>query len=442
MSFALTWGFDRGIGLTVPLSPYGSGGTGVVGTAPPDGSVLITDVSGNPVATLQEDVDSPTIERGTQATAQHRFTLSYTQALTLINVIGMGLIVQDSGTIGAPTIWRVLTCSIQSKAGGMATLTTVSESVSFDTPPDEFQVNTVDLGIDIIKHPRYFPNLYPTTAEFGTVIGQIKSQIINAILAYRDAPFFPSTTQLTGFLNGFVQNTCIGSLQSQNVQYAVPNPNFNSDLPVVQDTNIQALTATGGGISSPKPPAKATTANPSPNCPVIPVSVSSSVSAQCPSVALALAAAQEIISKLWRQEDSPYLSGIEMKWSQYYFLPPYFNLGSYLEDPTYIVPNYFLQPDRPVTELPPRSGIAYPVAGSNNIFQLNAAVNPQDFSSTGLSTGATQFSWLRKADEIQYERTWFKITYTWVGSAIGYFDPQLYGASARPQYPSDYQTFA
>src|SRR6185312_154023 len=118
------------------------------------------------------------------------------------------------------------------------------------------------------------------------------------------------------------------------------------------------------------------------------------------------------------------------------------NLGSFLEDPDFIVPNYFLQPDRPLTELPPRGGITFPVAGDNNIFVANAATNPQDFSSDGTVTGTTKISWLRKADEIQYERTWFKITYTWVGSAIGYFDSQLYGATARPTVPSDYQTFS
>lgn len=433
MSFFLTWGFDRGIGVTVPASPYGQSGSGVVGTAPPTGSVIITDTSGTHVITLQEDADSPTIERGTQCTAQHRFTMGYEQALSLINVIGMGLIVQDSGIIGAVTIWRVLTCSIQSESGGRAKLITVSESLSFDLPPDEFQVNTVDLGIDIIKHPRYFPNLYPTTAEFGTIVGQIKSSIIMSIQAYRDAPFFPSSVQLQAFLVGRMQYTSVSLLSENQYLMTVPNPNFVPHFKIVYDTTIQQASSIT--------PLPAATADGQINDPSIPVSVSSTYAASIPSVQLAMAAAQEIITKLWRMEDSPYLAGIEIKYSFYSFLPIPFNMGSYLEDPTYIIPEYFINPDRPLTELPPR-GTGYPVSPNDTIFEINAALNPQDFSGDGTASGATQISWLRKADETQWERGLCKTTFTWVGSAIGYFDTQLYGASNRPDVPGDYQTFS
>jgi hypothetical protein len=430
MPFALTWGFDRAIGLTVPLSPYGTGGTGVVGTAPPAGSVIISDVSGTTQITLQEDTDSPTIERGVQCTAQHKFSGSYDDINTLVNMIGMGLIVIDSNNF----IWRVLTCTSQSMDATGGKLITVSESLSFDTPPDEFQVNTVDLGIDIIKHPRYFPNLYPTTDEFGTFVGQVKEAIIRAIQAYRDTPFFPSASNLYGLLNGQIQNIQVSSLANGGWIISVPNPNFNPKINYQEDTTIQD----GNGVVTPPPKA---TANGQVNDQSIPVSVDATA-LDDPSIQLARAAAQEIITKLWRMEDSPYIAGIELKWSQYFFLPPLFNLGSFLEDPTFIVPDYFLQPDRPITELPPRGGISYPVAGDDNIFKFNAQANPQDYSSNGNSDGATVISWLRKADEIQYERTWFKITATWVGSAIGYFDTQLYGRFNRPSSPSDYQTFS
>jgi hypothetical protein len=433
MSFAITNGIDRGIGTTVPLSPYdpGSTGTGVVGTAPPAGSVLVTTGAATGIL-MQEDPDSPTIERGTQCTCQHRFTYTtYEDAVNAWAILGMGTILEDS----AGNIWRLLTCSIQSEAGGKCKLITVSESVSFDLPPDEFQVNSVDLGIDIIKHPRYFPNLYPTTDEFSTIVGQVKSSIIRAIQAYRDAPFFPSAPNLQGFLIGYIQNLSVSSLTTNNIQMTLPNPNFNPNLPVVQDTNIQ------DGSGAIFPPPAATTASPSPNDPSIPVSVTAAFVASQPSIQLAMAAAQEIISKLWRMEDSPYAAGVEVKYSFYSFLPPLFNLGSYLEDPDFIVPDYFLKPDRALTELPPRGGISYPVAGDDNVFQYNKNINPQDFSSTGNPSGVTQISWLRKADEVVWERGLCKITYTWVGSAIGYFDPQLYGATNRPSVPSDYQTF-
>lgn len=431
MSFALAWGFDRAIGTTVPLSPYGIGGSAVVGTAPPPGSVLVTDVSGTNIATLQEDVDSPTIERGLQCTAQHRFTMGFPAAVSLVGVIGMGTIVQDS----FGNIWRVVTCSIQSEHGGLAKLITVSESVSFDVPPDEFQINSVDLGIDIIKHPRYFPNLYPTNAELGTFVGQIKETIIRAIQAYRDSPFFPTASTLTGLLNGFVQNIQTSALKNGAFVITVQNPNYQPQFDYTADTTIQD----GTGVVTPPPVA---TANGQKNDPSIPVSVSAALIAGSVPVQLALAAAQEIITKLWRMEDSPYMAGVEVKYSYYSFLPPYFNLGSYLEDPDYVVPNYFMQPDRPITELPPRGGFGYPVAGTDNVFQLNAHANPQDFSSDGTAYGNTQISWLRKADEQIWERGLCKTTLTWIGSPLGYFDVQLYGASNRPTAPGDYQTFA
>lgn len=434
MSFALTWGFDRGVGLTVPLSPYGTVGTGIVGTAPPNTAYIVT--TGGVIA-LEEDVDSPTVERGIQATAQHKFTVTYYQnAVNLAAVMPMGTIIQDS----SGNIWRLLTTTAQSDVGGKGKLITVSESVSFDTPPDDFQINTVDLGLDIIKHPRYFPNLYPTTAELSTLTGQIKETIIRAIQTYRDSPFFPTAATLYGLINGQVQNIVAGGLGNGTFVITIPNPNYVPAFNFVADKNIR-----DGTLAITYTPAA--TANGQTNDATVSVSVNAAtVNAfyDQSSVSLAIAAAQEIITKLWRMEDSPYMPGIEMKWTQYYFLPPYMNLGSYLEDPTFIVPDYFIQPDRPITELPPRSGIVVPPPSpsTDNVFRLNAAGNPQCFSANGMANGATKISWLRKADEVQWERGLAKITYTWIGSVIGYFDLQLYGASNRPVVPSDYQTFS
>jgi len=436
MSFALAWGFNRAVGTTVPLSPYGSGGTAVVGTAPPVGSVIISDTNGGGTITLQEDADSPTIERGIQCTCQHKFTLDYNEGLSLLSVIGMGTVVQDS----FGNIWRVLTCSLQSESGGRGKLITVSESVSFDLPPDEFQINSVDLGIDIIKHPRYFPNLYPKESEFGTITGQVKEAIIRGIQAYRDSPFFPAAAQVTQFISGQVQANLQSVLVNGQQVIPLPNINFNPLLPVVPEWYLEPLTYIQDSSSYTYPPV-ATVPSEEVNDPSIYVSVDNAALSNA-SIALAYAAAQEIITKLWRMEDSPYFAGVEVKYSYYSFLPPYFNLGSYLEDPDYIVPNYFMQPDRPLTELPPRGGFGYPVAGTDNVFQLNASANPQDFSSDGTVYGNTEISWLRKSDEQVWERGLCKTTLTWVGSGLGFFDPQLFGAFSRPAVPSDYQTFS
>ena len=441
MSFLLSWGFDRGLGdLDLPYNPVGSGGHGRVGTPIPFGHCVIHANGGN-LITLEEMPDSPTIERGTQCTAHHRFKCSYYDGTILLGAISMGTIVEDYSKY----LWRVLTCTLQSMEGTAAVLSTVSESISFDVPPDEFQCNSVDLGIDIIKHPRYFPNIYPTDGEMGTFTGQVKEAIIRSIQTYRDSPFFPTAANLYGLVNGQVQNLQVAALKNGSWVITVPNVNYKPQLDYVADLTVQdgngvitpPIVAVGSGtgseIQAHVPPFT--------NDPTIPVSINAK-KLNNPSILLALAAAQEIISKLWRMEDSPYVAGIELKWTQYYFLPPLLNLGSFIEDPTLIVPNYFLQPDHVLTELPPRSGLVYPPADRDNIFKYNAAANPQDYSNDGTSRGLTQISWLRKGDEITYERTWFKITYTWIGSAVGYWDLQIYGASERPKYPQDYLQFA
>lgn len=416
--FVLPWGFSRGDGLTnLPSFPFGSVGSGPFGTPTPAAAEIVN-ASSQFLAGGDEAADSPTIERSVQATAMHRCRMPWANALAYISVLPRGTVVQDA----FGNIWRVLSASIQHEKGDVAILTTTAESVSFDSPPDEFQVNTVDMGIDIIKHPRYFPNIYPTSAELGTEVGFIKESIIRAIQTYRDSPFFPTSSNLNGLLNGMIQENVVALTKNGTFAYPVPNPAFNAGAPVTADFDSNGNPQSGNTVHL---------------IHTYPGTVSNS-----PSVNLALAAAMEIITKLWRCEDTPYVPGIEIKFTQYFFLPPYLNLGSYLEDPTNVIPNYFLQPDRPLTELPPHAGISYPTAGSDNIFALNAGINPQDYSNSGGVAGSTQISWLRKADEIDYERTWFKLTSTWIGSVIGYFDAQLYGGLSRPQQPSDYVTFS
>lgn len=439
MSFYLTWGIDRGLGISVPVSPYTPGGsTGVVGTAPPAAATIYTDVN-NATVTLQEDVGSPVIERGVQCTAQHTFKCTYSQGVSILGQLGMGTIVVDS----AGLFWRVLTATVQADSeskGNSAKLITVSECLSLDTPPDEFQVNSVDLGIDIIKHPRYFPNLYPTDAELMNLTGQIKETIIRAIQTYRDSPFFPTAATLYGLINGQVNNIIAAGLGNGTFVITIPNPNFRPQFSFQADLSIR-----DGSVAI--VPTAAATSDGQTNDTTIPVAVNAATVSTFydkDSISLAIAAAQEIITKLWRMEDSPYMPGVEVKYSQYTFLPPYLEMGSKLQDPTFIIPAYFIQPDRPLSELPPRGGgpPSPPPPIGDNIFVPNALLNPQDYSADGTVTGTTQISWLRKCDEIQYERTWFKRTQTWVGSAIGYFDKQIYSANERPKTPSDYQTFA
>jgi hypothetical protein len=418
MALVLPWGFNRGDGTTaLPAFPIGASGSGTFGT-PADPDAVVTTASAEFLAGGDELPDSPTIERAEQATIMHRTRMTWENGLAYITVLPRGTIVEDS----FGNIYRLLSATLQSENGNMAVLTTTCESVSFDNPPDDFQVNSVDLGVDLLKHPRYFSALFPNPATETTAQQQVKQAIIRAIQAYRDSPFYPTPGNLA-MPSGTIQETIVQMVNLQKINYTVPNPAYAATIAATAILGVGATALAGQN-------------------PQYLVLAFDNIATPDPVISLALAAAGELIGKLWRMEDTPYLAGIELKWSQYYFLPPIFNLGSYIEDPTQIVPNYFMQPDRPLGELPPREGISFPAAGSDNIFQFNASINPQDFSSNGTSGGSTNISWLRKADEIDYQRTWFKITHTWIGSPIGYFDLQLYGAGPRPKVPSDYTTFS
>ncbi len=78
--------------------------------------------------------------------------------------------------------------------------------------------------------------------------------------------------------------------------------------------------------------------------------------------------------------------------------------------------------------------------GTDTIFDKLAIDNPQDYSIDGLSGGAAKvnISWLRKADEVEYQRTWFKTTSIWIGAPIGSWDLQLYSGGNRPQNANDF----
>jgi len=65
------------------------------------------------------------------------------------------------------------------------------------------------------------------------------------------------------------------------------------------------------------------------------------------------------------------------------------------------------------------------------IFDNLAFYNPQSYYD---NTGKLNISWLRQADKQDYQRTWFKVTRTWIGSPIGHWDAQIYAKDFRPPY--------
>jgi hypothetical protein len=425
MAFILPVGFDRADGVTnLPVQPMGSGGSGTIGTPTPAGSITIQAPNGQTSYVLQESVDSPEIERAEQATFTHRIgEITWATAVSLIGMLARGTFVQDSGQYGTSTIWRILSSKIKSLRGGKAELSYTAESISFDSPPDDFAMTPVQLGLDIIKYPRYFYALYPSGDDYTTLVGvaptqttraNVKMAIIRAIQTYRDSPYFPLAGKIT--TNGVVQNNIITTLLSEVI-------------PVVTSSTSGSETA---------------------------IDVSGDNGCL-----LAIAAAGEIIQKLWFQIDVPYIAGFQIKWSQYFFEPVYENPGGYIEDPVGVVPEYFLGwasggpasgiitvlPQGDVTSSFGNLDTVAPLpANTLNIFSQMAAINPQCFSSSGTPSGNVNISWLRQADEVEYQRTWFKVTRTWIGSPVGHWDVQIYGGGVaanfgspnRPSVPNDY----
>ncbi len=406
-------GFDRADGTTtLPVQPYGASGTpAAVGTASPAGAIITQTPSGD-VSTIEEDVTSPTLERAEQATCEHTLTMAFDAARIFISAMGRGTFVADS----FGNIFRILSSKIQSLKADRAQLSYVAESISFDSPPDDYQMIPVELGIDILKHPRYAWALLPFQSDQSTfqTVGDteisyqdIKQSIVRLIQSYRDSPFYPSADQV----NGLIQNNIVQQLTNMGgtsyLDVLVPVIGYDANAPL-----------------DPPPRWDGVTANlPAGNYAYAIVPVPVNLSDPTDPLAIAIAAANEVISKLWRQEDTPYVVGFQVTWTQYYFAPVYENPGSYLENPVGIVPDYFLSPTQD---------------NSTTIFDHLAAINPQCYSQDGTSGGNVDISWLRKADEVEYQRTWFKVTRTWIGSPIGHFDSDLFTQGNRPQNANDF----
>ena len=419
-------GFDRGDGVTsLPTQPKGSTGFGTFGTANADGQV-INQFPGSSIGGAQppqEDPNSPEIERAEQATIVHKLKMAWTDGLSYISAIGRGVFLQDS----FGNITRVLSAKLNSLRDDQAEVIITAESISFDSPPDEWQVIPVESGIDILKNPRYSWALSPAAGDDGTYTTKgnvvvrffsVKSALMRMIQSYRDAPFFPSTDQI----NGLIQNNIMSQLSSLDsdltwIDLQVPTGNYTSALYTGFNPNLPA---------SDPPRWDGVIANlPAGNYQYATIGVEVHLNNPDDPITIALSATKEIISKLWRQEDTPYSVYYQVVLSQYFFAPTLLNPGGYIQSPVGIVPDYFMSPSQD---------------GTDTIFDKLAIDNPQDYSIDGLSGGAAKvnISWLRKADEVEYQRTWFKTTSIWIGAPIGSWDLQLYSGGNRPQNANDF----
>jgi hypothetical protein len=320
----------------------------------------------------------------------------------------------------------------------------VMESISFDTPPDDFDVQEMSLDLHILKHPRYAwaLNPYVTDASTFNIIGatkvyyvEVKEAIIRMIQTYIDSPFFPSMNQV----NGLVQTNIINAIENGTFQIHWANPNFQ---PIANGTSAIPDPVAWDGHS----------AYPTTNCAYFLLTLTKAnllLSDHRDAITIALAAAKEIISKLWRQEDTPYIAGYKVIWTQKVFSTVYLNCGGYIEDPRQIVPQYFMNPFNngviPRSFLfTPYNGYIYDESapnsnpGSASIFDLLPIINPQCYSVTGRRGGPLSFSCLRTTDTIRFDRTFFDITHSWTCSTVGHFDYDLYNQGDRPQNANDY----
>lgn len=353
-------GFSRADGLS-----------GRPGTTTPANAIRAQHAEGDAVdeIVLQEQPDSPEIERAEQSTISHTMTLPYGDALTRLTFLGRGTLMEDE--YGNESI--VLSSRVTHQKGGMALLTVVGRAL-FDPPPDEFNLTPVELGINIIKHPRYFYAFlgsgYGSAEELQNqmVIRLLQDYFDNASAAHRDA--------ITAMISGSIGN---------NAGTGDQPPPWNG----------RAFPATS----------------------------------QVSGTDMAKRAALEIIQKYWRGTETPYIVGFEMTWRQHYFIQPELNPGGIVEDPIYDA-----VPQVPLDFV----SVVRPPDIDENIFQLMPGWNPQCYSDDGTPDGDISISWLRKADRLDYNFPIYTVTRTWWGSPVGYWDEQIYSREERPQVADDY----
>lgn len=417
---------------------WADGLNGNLGTPSPADSVkasasagAVSAVTGIPI---EELADSPTIERAEQATVTHSYIMPYAEALNRLSIYGRGSLRYDS--VG--NYYRTLSSSVTRMKGNMARLNIVSEALTYDNPPDEFQVVPVELGVDILKHPRYFYALMPTNqipnydeSLYGVADepdqAAFKSQIIRAIQAYRENPVVPTDATVLN-VDGKLHQQIEVYLTALKSSVKTVNPNFNEEWGADDPPPPGKLFA--DNANKPYPLKAADGLDYNPQYYYTGFDFSDSANDPNQKVLMAATAAWEIIQKIWRMEDTPYVAGWQITWTSYYFRPPALNPGGYIEAPETAIPalpDYFYS-------------TAYPPNASQTIFANMAAYNPQCYSNNGQYGGISTISWLRKADEIEYQRTWFRVTRTWLGAPVGAWDAQLYGKIERPKFAYQYLT--
>lgn len=284
---------------------------------------------------FEESPDSPDIERGEQATIRHTYFCDYDiSGIALIGAIGRGTVLIDS--FGNET--RVLTADLTRMKGNEAKFVVTAESISFDTPPDEFDLDPTEINPEIEKHPKYIP-----------IMGDGQSR-------------YPYNENSTG---GVIDSTLLTGPRIVEIAKSAANAASQG-----QGTeSLDQLNSTGVPDAS------------------------------------VLALALDLYKRFLRGETTFYLDGLTLTWSVFFWSVPGLDAGGYIQDPITegSLPDYF--------------------------WLVNADTGEQIFDTTLLTNPdiwASGISWLRKSDKINYSRTWFKLTRTWIGAPLGHWDAGIY----------------
>lgn len=128
--------------------------------------------------------------------------------------------------------------------------------------------------------------------------------------------------------------------------------------------------------------------------------------------------ALELLYKKQKGEDSFYMSGYKIEYSKYFWYPQDINPGGYIEDPFAVIPYQFITDE-----------------DGFNIFSLTADYNANLYPNPALTPPIEPpfgLSWLRQTDIQVLNRTWYKVTMTWIGASLGQWDKQWYSTDLQP----------
>jgi hypothetical protein len=196
---------------------------GMPGTPTPEDSILqwiATNYQGEGTF-LEEDAASPQFDLGEQGTIRHTFWCDWDGGAdgpdsgdgtgTAISWLQSGLIqrgsyFQDS----SGNISRVLNSTVERFKGGIARVTITAESSSFGLPPDEFDIQTVEINPDAMKHPRYNLGDYSDSDEIDDDPGSVDYLSDQQKGAVRYAIQAPSLYAAQSAINSIFNGSGIG----------------------------------------------------------------------------------------------------------------------------------------------------------------------------------------------------------------------------------------